>query len=341
MLLNDRLCRKRPRFRLQELCKFNKFRLLTVGIVVSCVCPAQQNWTYDAQVNVGCNLSLYKGHKQSFPGLKVFAGISVNCVYKGHFFINYSPSFGCYTRSLGNNLNPLVHDIQLDFTNAFMAGGAWGDSAQYVKYFRTLNNVPFNSMFMQRDYAIYLGTNLLWNNHRRNQAIGSLGFSIQRITINYSNDGPPFGVFGLGDSFDRWWTGHGCIYFHSKRDYNYAELGFDQFTGYSPLLYELSGLLGINIPDYNIEYKNDSLPEGAGRRIHNYEYNSSTYNLRINFDANYGLDMGCIGSLKSNRDRYFGVQDLIHNNRKFSLHPNQDLNRFFIGPTYRYTSHVQ
>lgn len=311
-------------------------RLCLCGLLaITSALPAQKGWTQAWQLNAGCNLTFYYGKGQHFPGLKVFGGISINTVYKGHLMINYAGCLGLYVRSLGNNLNPLHTDLQLDFTNCFMGGFAGGDSVHYTKYLRTINNLPFNSLFIQRSYAAWLGTNFIFNNHRRNQTIGTLGVNVEQVSANYSNDGPPFGAMGLGDSFDRWWTGHGCLYVHSLMDYNYVELGFDQFTGYSPLLYELSGILGIDVPDYNIEHSDST---GTGKKSTDYHgYNSSTYNLRINFDRSYGLDLGAIGSLRSKNNNYYAFQDIIHRSRRYALHPNQDVNRGFIGPTYRYT----
>jgi hypothetical protein len=298
--------------------------------------PGQKGWTNNWQINAGCNLTFYYSKGQNFPGLKVFGGFALNNIYKDHLLVNYGGSVGVYIRSLGNNLNPLLSDVQIDFTHSFMGGWVGGDNVAYTKYMRTINNLPFNNLFFQKKYAAYLGTNFILNNHRRNQTIGTLGANIDQISVNYSNDGPPFGLMGLGDSFDRWWTGHGCIYWHSQNNYNYAELGFDQFTGYSPLLYELSGILGIDVPDYNIDYKSDST---GSKKITDYHgYNSSTYNLRINFDPNYGIDLGVIGSLKTKNNNYLAFQDIIHRSRRYALHPNQDVNRFFIGPTYRYTT---
>lgn len=309
-------------------------------LFISIKSTADDRWKYQCQVNAGCNLGLYYSKTQRFPGVKFFGGISVNSIYERNLLLNYSASLGCYVKSLGNNLNPLSNDIQIDFTHTFLGGYYWGRNLNYTKYLRTLNNVPFNNVFIKRDGLGYLGTIFVFNNHQRNQSIGCAGVNIKNFSANYANDGPPFNLLGLGDAFDRWWTGHGCFYFHTKKNYNMVELGFDQFTGYSPLTYELSQILGTNLPDYNINYRTDSLD--SDKKInHRYEYNSSTYMVRINFDQNFGMDLGCIGSLKSNHDRYFAIQELIHNYGKMALHPNQDQNRLVIGPNYRYTANVK
>ena len=319
---------------------FKKVIFIFTFLFISFKSYADDPWKYQCQVNAGCNLTIYASKTQKFPGVKFFGGISINSIHNHDLLINYSASLGCYVKSLGNNLNPQNNDNQLDFTHTFIGGYYWGKDLNYTKYLRTLNNVPFNNVFIKRDGLAYIGTILVFNNHHRNQAIGCMGFNTKKLSLNYSNDGPPFNSIGFGDAFDRWWTGHGGIYFHTSKNYNTAEIGFDQFTGYSPLLYELSQLLGVEIPDYNISYRRDST--NAVKNInHKYEYNSSTYTVKINFDQNFGMDIGCIGSLKTNHDRYFGVQELIHNMASMSLHPNQDQNRFLIGPNYRYTSYVK
>ena len=113
-----------------------------------------------------------------------------------------------------------------------------------------------------------LASNFILNNHKRNQIVGSVSFSAPDFTINYYNDGAqPFDFLPLADNFDRWWTGGFGIYIHNHKNYNIAELSFDQFTGYSPLLYELSNLIGINLPDYNVEDSNLNIKEAPCLRL--------------------------------------------------------------------------
>src|SRR5262245_30437360 len=89
-------------------------------------------WVWSGQVNVGCHLNLtydlFKskiGKGQKFAGARLFAGLSLQGA-RGNFLINYGPSLSIYTKSIGANLNPLVGDIQIDFTNSFSVGGSWG-----------------------------------------------------------------------------------------------------------------------------------------------------------------------------------------------------------------------
>jgi len=300
---------------------------------------AQSRWEYRGNVNVGCNLLFVYGPGQRYPGFKVFAGLSLSGVYNHSFLVNYGPSLSIYTRSLGANLNPLIGDIQVDFTNSFSIGGTWGGTLSYLKNFRTIGIASFYNIATSERNALMATTNLVLNNHRRNQVVGSVTYSSEAVTVNYYNDGAiPFTILPVADNFDRWWTGGFGLYFHNKSGYNTVELSFDQFTGYSPLLYELSGLIGINIPAYDI-----SKDSSSNRRLPP-SYNTSNYNLKVYPISGYAIDAGIMGSLRSGSDgAAFGLQDIIHTLGRYPLHPNNDPNRIYVGATYNQfnTIHVK
>ncbi|GGB23330.1 hypothetical protein [Puia dinghuensis] len=290
---------------------------------------AEPSWTYRVNVNIGCNLIFTYGPGQRYAGYKVFAGASLSGLYHHSFVLNYGPSLAVYTKSLGANLNPLVGDIQLDLINSFSIGSTWGGSLPYLKFFRTIGNASYYNFVSGERYAALATSSLVLNNHKRNQVVGAVTFSSPSVTINYYNDGAfPFTVLPVADNFDRYWTGGFGMYFHNKRNYNTVEFSFDQFTGYSPLLYELSGLLGINIPVYDL-----TRDSSANKRLPP-SYNTSAYNLKIYMDKGYAVDAGVIGSLRTTGGAVFGLQDIIHTLGHFPLHPNNDPNRFYIGGTY-------
>ena len=267
----------------------------------------------------------------------MYAAFIANGVYKKNFTINYGPSLSIYTKTLGANLNPLRGDIEIDFTNSFSIGGTFGKELTYTKFFKTINTGSFYNIASNRKYAGYLSTNFILNNHRRNQIVGSVSFSTPDVSINYYNDGAqPFDLLPLADNFDRWWTGGFAVYIHNHKNYNVAELSFDQFTGYSPLLYELSNLIGINLPDYNIE---DSSANKKDRITP--AFNTSNYNLKIFPGPGYAIDAGVLGSLRTKTGRVFGLQEIIHTMFRYPLHPNNDINRFYIGGTYNNMNHVK
>jgi hypothetical protein len=293
------------------------------------------DWRYNCHLSFGANLYFYTGQGQKFPGWKAFAGASFSAVNKHHFLLNYGPSLALYSKSLGANLNPLTNDVQLDFANSFTAGGWWGDP-YYTKFLRTFGDAAFYNTVLDVRNAMMLSTVFVFNNHKRHQALGALTGSFGDFSINYYNDGgAPIEWIPLSDHFDRYWTGGLGMFFHNNDRFNTAEFLFDQFTGYEPMLYEMSALLGIRVPDYN---RVDS--GAAGSRIPA-NFNTSAYNLRIMPYRNFGIDIGVIGSLRTNGGAVFGLQDIIHTLGRYALHPNNDHNRFYLGGTYLNNPHVQ
>lgn len=289
---------------------------------------ADADWQYKGNFNFGCNLYFYTGQGQKFPGWKAFAGLSASAVNKHHFLLNYGPTVAIYGKSLGANLNPLADDVQVDFANSFTAGAWWG-APFYTKYFRTIGNSAAYNFSTDVRNAVMISSIFLFNNHKRNQVLGAVTASFGDFSINYYNDGgAPIEWLPVSDHFDRYWTGGLGLFFHNNDQYNSVEFLFDQFTGYKPMLYEMSSLLGIRVPDYN-------LPDDAKKTRLPANFNTSAYNLRIMPYRNFGLDIGAIGSLRTDKGMPFGLQDIIHTLGHYALHPNNDANRFFIGGTYQ------
>lgn len=290
----------------------------------------------ELRFGINCNLNnffLFKKNKQKFPGFRLFGTAIFSGEINSHFSVNYGTTLLLYNKSLGNNLNPLVSDIQIDFINSLCIGAGYklfekkdNHRIAYTKYLRTINSGPFYNLKHNYTNAVFIGTNFIINNHHRNQTNGTINLTFGDFSVSYYNDAEfPFTTFSLSDGFDRFWTGGFVFYLHNNHEYNMAEFSFDQFTGYSPLLYELSNILGANVPEYKTE-KSSASNSSA--------YNSSAYNLKLKFNKNYGFDLGIIGSLTSRNGRHWGIQDLIHIERGNSLHPNQDINRIYIGMTY-------
>lgn len=293
------------------------------------------NWISNSYVNLGATFTLHYHQKQRFPGVRAFIGYAVSSRYHD-FIVNYGVNLAVYHKSIGANLNPLENDLQVDLTHAVTAGYVNG-SINHTKWIYTLHNVPFYNLAVQREYGAFLSSHFIFNNHRRNQVVGAVTLTGKDVTLNYYNDGaPPFSIVGNADNFDRWWTGGGTIFYHSVYNYNYAELGFDQFTGYQPLLYELSGILGVRIPSYNWT-KNYEQGDENKRAA---SFNTSEYRLRVFLGNGYAVEAGVMGSLRS-QNRVFGVQDMIHKGRHIPYHPNNDVNRFFLGGSFNNYNHVR
>lgn len=291
-----------------------------------------QEWQFRSNVNIGANIFLTnlfdkavnKGYK--FPGTRIYVGMSTTA-YKGGLMLNYGPSLSIYTKTIGSNLNRFINDFQVDLNNSVGIGYGSRQRSDYTKQIRTIHNGDYYNMVFDNKWMALISTNIILNNHRRHQVVGSVNLNAGPVSINYYNDGPPFNSIALGDGFDRYWTGGGHIIYHGKRNENLMEFSYDQFTGYAPLLYELSNILGINVPIYESEdgSKNASLRN----------YNTSAYHLKVNGGRYFNVDAGMIGNLATQNGKFFGIQDIIHLRGRMSLHPNNDRNRFFIGGSFK------
>lgn len=311
-------------------------KVLAVGSLLL-ICQfafAQSKWKYTTKVDFGVQIDMFHSTKQHFPGVRFFSSFNISSCYKDHLLTNYGLSLSLYHKMLGNNLNPLLRDIQFDIVNTFGIG-AGGKDVNYSKYYRTMGNGAYYNIGNSKDWSALASTNFVFNNHKRHQVVGTVSATVKNVTFMYANDGAPPMSWGLGDSFDRWWTGSGGIFIHNTQGFNSFEILFDQFTGDSPLLYELSGVLGIYVPDYS------NSPATVGKKIQDGEttMNTSVYTLRYYPSAGVGVEMGVAGSLRCDNGWSFGIQDMIHNAQGFPLHPNRDKSRFVMGGVYNYTYH--
>lgn len=337
------------------------------------------------QVMLGVTINLYKntsGHalKNNFPGIKAFAGFSSTNLLQinkrtkhDHGLFNYSINFAIYNKSLGNSLNVLYQDNQVDLTTSFSLGLVLDSRLPYEKQLQTINNVPFYNLRHTGKWAGVVSTNFILNSQRRHQTVGAISLTMDRVSVNYYNDGGPiigkgFGwsrawywnallfpllvpvdlLSGLGDGFDRWWTGGMGIYYHTDRDYNLWEFTFDQFTGYHKLAFELGGIFGTDLQDYDLFQGFDELEDKAlGYNLRNdtrfaNSFNSSAYGFRYFFDpgkmpanGQFSFNLGVIGSLRDHkRERFYALQDIIHVLKRDPLHPNTDINRLFYGVSF-------
>lgn len=296
-----------------------------------CTAPAlaQEGWTYHGSFNFGATIQFVTfGRGQQFPGFKLFCGFTASANYKNGFVVAYGPAISIYSHTLGANLNPLVGDVQMDFVNAVSIGGVWNDTLPYYKQYRTLGDGSFYNMSINNRDGIFLSTNFLFNNHKRHQIVGAISATFDNFSLCYYNDGgAPIDHLPIADHFDRYWTGGLGLFFHNPEGYNKVEFTFDQFTGNEPLLYEMSTLLGIQVPSYNDK-------ENTGRSRTPLDYNTSVYNLRIFPDRAFAIDIGMMGNIKTAKGFPFGLQDIIHTLGGYALHPNYDDNRYFFGGTY-------
>ncbi len=317
---------------------------------------AQEHFGFDQlYLNVGTTINIHYRGGTNFPGIKAFVGVGgikqINSKY-GNYMMSVGMNVGIYNKSLGNSLILLKQDNQIDFTSSLFFGPAStriNEKFPLYKNLRTINNLPFYNLRFGNEGMAMLGVNFIMNNHIRHQTVGAIAFNYKNVSFNYYNDGGmPLNLLGLGDSFDRWWTGGGGIYYHSTRKNNLFEFCFDQFTGYERQYFELATRLGMDVQDYGIF--SDITQDTSAKRYNvvgaktSNNYNSSSYSLRCFINESLAINLGIIGSLRGTNpdgERLWGVQDLIHNAMKIAIHPNYDANRVFLGLTFNHFNPIK
>lgn len=310
------------------------YLFLAAFLMSGIAAQAQKPWSYSGNFNCGMNIIYVFGKGQKFPGLRLYAGFSAMAKHKDHILLNYGPSLSVYTKTLGANINPLFNNLEVDLINSVSFGGWWGKTLTYDKYYRTMGNGCYYNVVSNQQGSALLTSNFILNTSGHNQVNGALSVTQGNVTIMYYNDGaPPISILPISDNFDRYWTGGIGLFIHDKRGYNTVELTFDQFTGYQPLLYEVSTMLGIDVPNYNLDTvgKSNQVPK---------PFNTSAYNLKVCPTQGFGIDVGAMGGLMSKNGTYFGLQEIIHTLGRFALHPNTDHTRYYFGGTYNNTNHV-
>lgn len=337
----------------------DQFLIVVFLLFVQTMATSQvANYTLSVQLGaqVGLNFNLGKNRfRQNFPSIKGFIGINSSNelkLFKGTTgLLNLGTCIGIYNKSLGNSLNLSFQDNQVDWTTNLTLGMGWGDHVPN-RLMQTINNLPFYNLQHRQEYAINAGCNFIMNNYKRNQTNGSISITTNKFSLTYYNDGGPIFGWGLGDNFDRYWTGGLLLYLHDVQinalsdtsrvnlSFNKVEFSFDQFTGYRPQMYELTGIFGADIQDYDLyqNFGNDTTglvytvnPNGRD----GYDFNASQYRLSYNFGPYVGGYLGVIGSLRNNKhEKYFALQDIIHVVKRNPIHPNKDTNRLTFGFNY-------
>ncbi|WP_306353363.1 polymorphic toxin type 23 domain-containing protein [Flavobacterium sp. '19STA2R22 D10 B1'] len=79
-------------------------------------------------------------------------------------------------------------------------------------------------------YSATVGTNLIFNNHGRNQQVGFVQLRAQNFSFQTYNDFQIGKKVGLTDGYDRWWTGGGNFTFGSKNSPYQMVIASDVFT---------------------------------------------------------------------------------------------------------------
>lgn len=282
----------------------------------------------DGRVNYGIGLNLHVELLQYIPQfrLSITAGV-------GYAFLNQwsqsgrAPLYGSYHAEvdvfrggLGSSLSPTGRSkmmFELRQTAMINAGMDYGPQDRGRPLVQFVGNAahplidPYRSSFGLGAVVIH------GLNYSRSQQVGLLSFNVNSVVVSYYNDGPPFSYMGLGDVYDRWWTGGLLIGYYDYRDNNQlvnVELKFEKFTGWFPNSYEITKALGL----HNVPYKDAS-------EIH---YNQSRIQLSGRFADGLGVHVSFY-DLKA-----LDLQDIIHKSLKMPLHPPLMKYRVGVGAGY-------
>ncbi|MFK8037915.1 MAG: hypothetical protein AB8B74_06465 [Crocinitomicaceae bacterium] len=165
------------------------------------------------------------------------------------------------------------------------------------------------------DYSIGIGTVFINGlNHERNQQLGFLSLGVLQVSACYANDGPFFHKIGLGDGYDRWWTGAGYLGVYFKNDYGFItdiSIQYNRYTGWQPNLYEMSNMLGLDYISYR-DGKEQFFNQGAW---------IISFGVRNTLRIDY----------KIYEAKKLDIQNLLHVGNKYTFHPNSLRRRFTLG----------
>ena len=278
--------------------------LLTVKRLFFCLCLfqshqliAQKNASYASSIHAfqyGGSLKLqaeigkHEGFNFRFTisgGVGAYAG-------KGWFYPSLQTDLMLYygglgSRYQGNKKKKLDFEPVVSYTLTFGAEDRMKMSSRIrpglrnypLYYFNNWNLPALQNPF---NWSASWGGNIIFfptHPKHKNQLVGFLNLHLDRIQLNYLNDGPPF-FPPFGDRFDRLHTGGGFLSFHGNDEwaFNLLELGFNKFSGYTPFSYETTNKLGGSYVLYN-----DSTE---------YAYNKSNWYVQVaNSSKNYGISV--------------------------------------------------
>ena len=290
-----------------------RFAVFSLILFLCCInCPRAAAAQPDSTIfGIGLQLRVDLGlRRTSNYVLSINGGLGQ--VLEKNWLLSYQFTANLYRGGLGNSLlYSAQNGFQLDLVNAFsltFGQGTYAFSrplyAWTPNYAQSLRN-PYR-------HAVTLATNFVWNPHHRAQQIGALCLTSGDAQLGYYNDGMPFDLLGLGDAYDRWWTGGGYLHLIVQPTRYQAIIRFDKFTGFVRDAFELANALRLRYTLYS-------------------DINQMAYNQgRLGITVIHPSGMGFSASLYNR----FDVQDLIHRAMRLAYHPNIYRWRGMFGAQY-------
>ncbi|SDP60798.1 toxin 23 [Mucilaginibacter sp. OK268] len=202
----------------------------------------------------------------------------------------------------------LRHRTTIDLINAFTLtggtdyrltqgrAGTLPDSRIPLYYFA---DFVYPALVNPYHFSVSLGTNFVISNDsgKTSQRVGFVNLHQGRFQFSYYNDGG-YGIknIGLGDRYDRYYTGGGLLSYHldpQKASINLIELGFHKFSGFTENAFNLSNLIGTSFVSYSKDTQQ--------------YYNKGCYSLHLaNTNTGFGV------TIKRENDYALDFQSLIH-----------------------------
>lgn len=269
--------------------------------------PVTDSTVYGVGVQLRIDMGLRRTTNYTLSvNLGIGRNIGKNCL------LSYQFNANLYQGGLGNSMLYSAHNhIQLDLVNAFsltVGGGhyAFGRPiyAWTPNYAQSLTN-PYR-------HAATLSTNFVWNKNHRAQQIGAICLTSGDVMLGYYNDGMPFDLAGMGDSYDRYWTGGGFLHVIIQPTKLQGIIRFDKFTGFVRDAFELANLLRLRYALYS------DLDQMA--------YNQGRVSLTVIHPSGVGFTTALYNQ--------YDVQDLIHRAMRQAYHPNIYRRRIMLGAQY-------
>lgn len=254
----------------------------------------------------------------------ITVGLAFSAIWKNKKNINpfYQLGVNVYNNGLGNSLLPSRKQAEIDIINTIGVATGLGkqDNNQIENQIRPFNSMTANSVMQGiYDLSIASGTNFIINGRGRNQQVGfiNLGWD-QYFQFSFYNDGPPFHHMGLGDGYDRWWTGGGNIVLNIPPTWNripdFIASNPESLTRQHTAYYQYDRFTGDVQDAYTISNRL-FLSKVPTKRIEENFYNQGQTVFGLRHAKGWGGAIMYLGSYPK-----LDIQDHIHDWMKFAHH---------------------